>query len=179
MNDMIRGMSPSSVNRMIDRETLDTIERYKGASPEEVTARLKELDGTWDLECYIELGGAIATLAGVALASRFSRKWLFLPAIAQGLVLAHSLPLWDPLTPLLRMLGLWSRQEIEREKQALKLSRGDYERVQKDGSAKSALASSQGQVGIKAATGTRRTGKKKTPVAPAMPDDDTLEPTLQ
>src|SRR5438309_3713228 len=127
MKDMIRENSPSSINRMIDRETLDTLERYQGASSEEIARRLKELDTSWDLECFVELGGAVVTLAGLALAAGFRRKWLLVPAIAQSLMLAHSLPIWDPLTPLLRLLGARSRQELEREKHALKMLRGDYE----------------------------------------------------
>lgn len=159
MKDMVRDNSPAEINKAIDQETLALLEQYQDASPEEVKERLRELDTSYDLECYVEMFGAGLTLAGIALAARYKKMW-FLPAITSGLVLAHSLPLWDPITPLLRLFGVWSRQEIEREKFALKLLRGDFERLESDRSAKSALAAAQGSVGLKQG-GPMRNEKRK------------------
>ena len=154
MKDMIRHMTPPSFNKRVDEETLRDLERYKDASPEEIEQRLKMLAGEFDLECMVELFGATFSLIGVGLcAATKKHKWMWISAIASGLTLIHSLPLWDPLTPLFRGLGFWSRQEIEREKAALKLLRGDFERVAKDASPKSALATAQGEHGLKEPTG--------------------------
>ena len=160
MKDMIRDNSPAQINKAIDQETLALLEQYSDATPEEVQERLMELDTSYDVECYVEMVGSGLTLAGIALATRFKKLW-FLPAITSGLVLAHSLPIWDPLTPILRLFGVWSRQEIEREKFALKLLRGDFERLDNDRSAKSALAAAQGSVGLKNG-GPMRNEKRKT-----------------
>lgn len=165
MKDMVRDLTPSAINKAVDESTLDTLERYRNASPEEVEARIKELEGSWDIECFVELGSALLTIGGIALAYK-SKKMLFVPLAVQGLVLAHSLPFFDPLSPLLRMFGVWTRQEIEREKQALKLIRGDFERVSKDATPKSALAAAQGTRGLKEATRegkntSRRTAKPR------------------
>lgn len=151
MKDMIRDNTPSAINKMIDEETLRNLDRYKDAAPEEIEERLKFLEKSYDIEFFVEAGAALLTLGGIALGFK-NRKFLALPLVAQGLLLSHSLPFADPVTPLLRGFGLWSRQEIERERNALKLLRGDYERVAEDRTAKSALSAAQGDKGIKQAT---------------------------
>lgn len=160
MKDMIRDNTPSAINKMIDEETLRNLDRYKDAAPEEIEERLKFLDKQFDIECFVEAGAALLTIGGIALGFKY-RKLLALPLVAQGLLLSHSLPFADPLTPMLRTFGLWSRQEIERERNALKLLRGDYERVIEDRSAKSALSAAQGAKGIKQATSTAAKAEKK------------------
>ena len=160
MKDMIRENSPAEINKAIDQETLELLERYKDAAPDEIQARLGDLDLSWDVECYVEMFGAGVTLAGIALAARYRKLW-FVPAISSALVFAHALPVWDPLTPFFRLFGVWSRQEIEREKFALKILRGDFERLEADRSAKSALAAAQGSVGLKEG-GPMRSEKRRT-----------------
>ncbi len=160
MKDMIRENSPAEINKAIDQQTLELLERYKDAAPGEIQTRLDVLDESWDLECYVEMFGAGVTLAGIALASRYRRLW-FVPAISSALVFAHAMPVWDPLTPFFRLFGVWSRQEIEREKFALKILRGDFERLETDRSAKSALAAAQGSVGLKEG-GPMRSEKRRT-----------------
>lgn len=177
MKDLVRDLTPSKINKSIDESTLATLELYRGSPPEAIEARLKMLEESWDIECFVELGGAALTLAGIGAALAFgSKKLLAIPLAVQGLVLAHSLPLPDPLSPLLRMLGVWTRQEISREMQALKLLRGDFIRVEKDASPKSALAVAQGRKGLKEATGksTRKTAK---PREPKMPLGEDQKPT--
>lgn len=154
MRDPIRELSPPAVNKAIDEATLAILECYKGATPEEIEGQLKALDEMWELECYVELATAVTTLSGLLLHfATGKRRWLGLAAIGGVASLLHSLPIPDPVTPLLRGFGIWTRQEIERERHALKLLRGDYERVAKDPSAKSALAVSQGEKGLKEPTG--------------------------
>ncbi len=179
MKDVVRDLSPSGVNKAVDEATLATLERYKNASPEAIEARIDELERMWDIECHVELWSSLLTLGGIGLGFR-SKRLLWFPLAVQGLVFARSFPIPDPLTPFLRLFGVWTRQEIEREKQALKLLRGDYERVAKDPSAKSALAAAQGSVGHKEATGagksTRRTAK---PREARKPDSEALGEDLR
>lgn len=148
MFDMIRGRTPAEINKAIDEATLDVLEQYEDASPDEIHARLRELDRTRDVEGWVELTAGVATLCTVPFAMR-SRKLGFLAAIPGAIVLAHALGAVDPLTPLLRMMGVRSKSEIDRERFALKLLRGDFERVERDRSPKSALAAAQGEVGLK------------------------------
>ena len=165
MKDMIRDLSPSAVNAEIDRETLTRLDEFQSA-PEKIQMRLTELSEEYDVECFVELFGSAVSLLGIGLATR-NRKWLALPAVASGLVLLHSLPAPDPLTPLFRAFGIRSRQEIERERMALKLLRGDYKRYHDgDMTAKDALTAAQGDVGLEEGSGEARvlgnTGTTKT-----------------
>jgi hypothetical protein len=47
----------------------------------------------------------------------------------------HALQGWCPPIPVIRRLGVRTRAEIERERNALKALRGDYDRVPAQGSA--------------------------------------------
>lgn len=151
MKDIIRERTPAFINKEIDAQTLRHLDRYRHASAEEIEERLKMLDRQWDVESVVAMTGAVVSIGGLLLGMR-NRKLLAIPMIAQGLVLSHSLPIPDPVTPIFRAFGLWSRHEIERERHALKLLRGDYERVEHDDSPKSVLSASQGERGIKEAT---------------------------
>ncbi len=152
MIDAIREHSPVFANQRIDRRTLADLERFRNAPKEEIHRALKRLDRCPDIESYVEVGTALATVIGLAL-SRRDRRWLLLPAAMQAILLAHGLRRPEPLTPLLRAFGVWSRGEIAREKQALKLLRGDYRRVDRDPTPKGALAAAQGEVGLAEGSG--------------------------
>jgi hypothetical protein len=49
-----------------------------------------------------------------------------LPAAVSGFLLQHAVQAWCPHIPVLRRLGFRTSFEIEQERQALKLVRGDY-----------------------------------------------------
>ena len=54
------------------------------------------------------------------------RKWLVVTGTLLGFMLKHSLEGTSPVVPLLRKLGVRTRAEIDREKYALKILRGDF-----------------------------------------------------
>ena len=54
---------------------------------------------------------------------------LFLPGIVLPFLLQHAVQGWCPPVPLFRRLGVRTREEIEREKFALKALRGDFEEI--------------------------------------------------
>jgi hypothetical protein len=60
-----------------------------------------------------------------------SKKWFVLPAIVSGFLLRHAIQGWCPPVPVLRRLGIRTRLEIERERYALKILRGDFDEVLK------------------------------------------------
>jgi hypothetical protein len=53
-------------------------------------------------------------------------RWFLLPAAASGFLLQHAVQGWCPPIPVLRRLGFRTSFEIDQERQALKLLRGDY-----------------------------------------------------
>ena len=74
--------------------------------------------------------GAIA-LGGIVLGFA-RRKWLLLSATVLGFMLQHAIKGWCPPIPLLRKMGIRTRREIDREKYALKILRGDFQAMPSD-----------------------------------------------
>lgn len=89
--------------------------------------RLAELDREWDIERALEANAASVSLLGVILGTTLSRKWFFLPVIVGGFLLQHAIQGWCPPVPVLRRLGVRTRLEIEQERYALKILRGDFD----------------------------------------------------
>lgn len=149
IEDAIRDESPAWVNANIDRETLATLERFRDAAPEKIQERIAELAWEYDVNCAATLAGSVVSLAALPLAGR-NPKLLAIPAVIQGFLALGNLPIPipSPMTSLFRVLGFRSRTEIERERHALKMLRGDYERAANDASAKGALTAAQAERGM-------------------------------
>ena len=131
---------PPETREAIRRKTEQSIAYYV-AHPEEIDARLVELDVEWDIERGLETGSSCLTLMGLALAIFKNRKWLLLSVAVQGFFLEHSLQGWCPPLPVLRRLGYRTQSEIDKERYALKAIRGDFRSVldtEMDGQCKSA-----------------------------------------
>ena len=115
------------VNLRIRRETDDRI-AYYADHPEEIDLRLAELDREWDIERAIEANAAIIALAGTLLAAK-DKRWLVVPGLVTSFLLQHAVQGWCPPVPVLRRLGFRTEHEIETERHALKVLRGDYANV--------------------------------------------------
>jgi hypothetical protein len=99
---------------------------YANANPEEITRRLYELDNEWSLERANQAAGAGLVLFGVVMSVIRRRWWILVPAVLSGFLLQHTLRGWSPPLSLLRRLHLRTLREIDEERQALKVLRGDY-----------------------------------------------------
>ena len=159
IEDAVRTDSPSWVNAKIDRETLATLERFKGAAPEEIEKQIDELAWEYDVSCAASLSLSAIGVAGAAIAIKYPR-FVFVPLAASGLLLLQSLPFPEPVTTLFRTLGFRSRTEIERERHALKMLRGDYERAEDDPSAKGAMTAAQSEGKVKGKKTTKKAKNK-------------------
>ena len=123
--DRARNSTAAELNEQIDRQTDANILHYANASPEVIDERIEQLDGEWDIEQL--LGANTASLAlsglGLLLGATVSRKWLALPAVVLPVVLMQGLRGSSPPLPALRHLGVRTRAEIDRERQALLASK--------------------------------------------------------
>lgn len=91
-----------------------------------IERRLQELDREWNVERFIEIEAPLTIGLGIALGLSHDRKWFALSAAAAGMVVLHSLQGWYPLLPLFRRMGIRSQDEIEQERNALRVLRGDH-----------------------------------------------------
>jgi hypothetical protein len=73
-------------------------------------------------------------LVGLALSVFVDQRLLVLPGVVSAMVFLYATQGWYPLLAIFRRLGLGSRNEIDRERYALKALRGDFSNVGSTGS---------------------------------------------
>jgi hypothetical protein len=73
-------------------------------------------------------------LLGLALGVTVDKRLLVLPGLVSTMLIVHATHGWYPLLPLFRRLGVRSRDEIDRERYALKAIRGDFSALPPAGS---------------------------------------------
>jgi len=117
--------------RRIRRE-LEARVYYYAQRPEEIDARLDELDREWNVERLLETNAGALALLGLTLGS-IHRKWALLSALVGAFLLQHGVQGWCPPVPLFRRLGIRTASEICHERFALKALRGDFDNVRRDG----------------------------------------------
>lgn len=125
--DRVRAQTKPEINRQIDRQLEQRLRFYAVQDKQTITERLAELDREWDIERMLEANAATVTLLGTVLGVTSSRKWFILPLIVGGFLLQHAIQGWCPPMPVLRKMGVRTRLEIEQERYALKLLRGDFD----------------------------------------------------
>ena len=123
----------SAINRRIQQETQERIARYRHASREELDLRLEELDQECDTERTLETNASALVFTGCLLAATVDRRWVYLPLTISAFLFQHAVQGWCPPLPVLRRLGVRTEREIDEERFALKLIRGDFNRLEKNG----------------------------------------------
>ena len=121
--------TPESINERIRRETEESIRQTLAGGTMVIDARLRELDREWDTERTLEILAASFTLGGLLLGSTLDRRFLLFSGVVAGFLLQHALQGWCPPLPLIRAAGVRTMAEIEAERYALKVARGDFMRV--------------------------------------------------
>jgi hypothetical protein len=124
----VKRSTGEKINERIQKETENSVAYCAAQGPHEIEKRLRELDREWDIERAIEANASFLAITGVVLGATVKKSWLLLPVAVMGFLFQHSLQGWCPPVPLLRRLGYRTAQEIESERYALKLLRGDFER---------------------------------------------------
>lgn len=96
------------------------------ADPRLIDSRLRELDWEWDIERGLEANAAVIALIGLVLGRLVNPRWYYLSTAVTTILLQHALQGWCPPVGLFRRLGVRTQREIEEERYALKLMRGDF-----------------------------------------------------
>ncbi len=111
----------------IEREIETHVYGYAHQAKSEITRRLQELEREWDIDRFITIQGSAAAFMGTLFGLRVDRKWLLLPAIVLPFLFIPRLREKYPSYGFFRNRGIRTRREIEREKQALRILRGDFD----------------------------------------------------
>ena len=114
------------INEQIRYETEVRVARIAAAGFAAIELRLAELDREWDIERTLEANAASVALLGLGLGTFVNRRWYLLPAFVAGFLLQHALQGWCPPVPVFRRLGVRTQSEIDYERYALKVLRGDF-----------------------------------------------------
>jgi hypothetical protein len=129
--DRVRAATNPEINRRLDNELEGRLRFYATQDRSTITERLEELDHEWDIERALEANAASLILAGVVLSATRSRNWILLPLVVSSFLLQHAIQGWCPPLPVLRKLGIRTRIEIEQERYALKVLRGDFDHIER------------------------------------------------
>jgi hypothetical protein len=101
---------------------------YFAQNPDQIDARLEELDAEWDIERVLAANAGGVSLFGILMA-RHHYKWLVLPLAAAGFLLLHAIQGWCPPVEILRRAGFRTVKEINSERMALQVLRGDFNEI--------------------------------------------------
>jgi hypothetical protein len=113
------------VNERILEETDGNVAGY-AADPSLIDMRLGDLDREWDIERALEANAAAVSLIGLVLGRLVDRRWYFLSTAVATFLLQHAVQGWCPPLGVLRRFGVRTQREIDEERYALKLMRGDF-----------------------------------------------------
>jgi hypothetical protein len=131
--DRVRQSTTETVNERLDREMRKRVRYYAECDRTEISERIDELEREWDIERVLEANASTLALTGVGLAAATkNNKWLIVPGVVLSFLVQHAVQGWCPPLPLFRRLGVRTSEEIEREKYALKVLRGDFDQISGD-----------------------------------------------
>lgn len=125
-HDRVRANTAQHVNWEIDERISQSVKAYEGKGRNAISQRIQELEREWDIERVLEMNASALAFTGLVLGVTHSRKWLLVPAVVLPFLFQHAVQGWCPPLPVLRRLGVRTREEIDREKYALKALRGDF-----------------------------------------------------
>jgi len=127
-SERVMASTADHINRRIAAETGDRLRVY-ARHPEWIDERLHALDAEWDIERTLEANAAVLAFAGTMAGATLDRRWLALPALVTAFLFQHATQGWCPPLPVLRRLGFRTAREIEVERTALRILRGDFDQV--------------------------------------------------
>ena len=127
--ERVKQNTAEHINQKIREETEARIAVCAARERAAIDERLAELDYEWDIERTLEANAATVALVGLTLGATVDRRWFILPGVVAGFLLQHAVQGWCPPVPILRRLGFRTAAEIDHERYALKLLRGDFQRV--------------------------------------------------
>jgi hypothetical protein len=128
--DRVRANTAPEINQSIDKKIEENVRYYSGQPREKIARRVRELDEEWDIERILQAMASSLSLSGIMLGVTVDRRWFVVPSLVLSFLLLHAIQGWCPPIPLLRRLGIRTRDEIGRERYALKALAGDFAGVE-------------------------------------------------
>ena len=124
--ERVRANTPAEINWRIDRQIEDSVRRYASEPKDVILRRVWELEHEWDIERVLQLMASSISLSGILMTGVRDKRWIVLPIVILSFLFLHAVQGWCPPVPVLRRLGVRTREEIDRERHALKVLVGDF-----------------------------------------------------
>jgi hypothetical protein len=116
----------NKVNQDIRYKTVNCISVYKDGGNAVLSDRIERLNREWDIERVLETNAASVILLSSIMGYKKKKcGWFLITGTVGIFLLQHALQGWCPPLPFIRKLGIRTAEEINQEKTALKLIRGD------------------------------------------------------
>ncbi|HKP98401.1 MAG TPA: DUF2892 domain-containing protein [Fibrobacteria bacterium] len=140
VHDPFRSLDRDRVRRLtfrrdlerIDSRTRDSIQRHADQGKDAITLRLAELDREWPVDRALMAGAGSFVWLGLILGTTAKRRLYGISAAAGAVLLAYAFFGWAPPVLILRRLGFRTRNEINLERIALKVLRGDFDAIREE-----------------------------------------------
>lgn len=113
------------INKAIKEQAVYNLNAYRNADEATLSKRTKELNKEWDTERFLEANAATIILICSILGLKHSKAFLLTGTISFFL-LQHALQGWCPPLSIIRKIGIRTADEINIEKTAIKMMRGDF-----------------------------------------------------
>ncbi|MDQ3190639.1 MAG: acyl-CoA reductase [Bacteroidota bacterium] len=135
----IRSVTNPRINAKIDNRIEENIRRYAYQGDYEISYRINELELEWDIERVFLLNSSSFAMIGLLLSLK-NKNWLIVSGTFLSFIILQTLKGFSPTIPLLRRLGLRTKQEIECEIFAMKFLKGDFSNLTSEGKRNADLA---------------------------------------
>jgi len=135
-------------NSEVDQHTIDRVREYASKSASEITKRIGTLDREWDVERVLEANASTLAFLGLILGLTVNSNWFWLTGIVLPFLFQHAIQGWCPPLVVLRRLGVRTRRELDREKYALKVLRGDFNAIPTVADAQTRASQALAAVGV-------------------------------
>lgn len=116
----------AKVNTDIRSQTLKSLNIFQNCNEPGISDRITQLNGEWDTDRVLEVNAALLILLSSYLGIKTSRFWFLLTGAVSVFMLQYALQGWCPTLPFIRKWGVRTSEEINAEKTALKILRGDF-----------------------------------------------------
>lgn len=127
----VHAQTTPAMKEQFRRRLVANVRRFINADHSEIDRRMEELDKEWSIERAIEVEAPAMIGLGATLGLLHNKKWFFLSSFAASMVVLHNTKGVYPLLPLFQRMGLRSKKDIEDERNALRVLRGDHERYKR------------------------------------------------
>ena len=139
--DRVRANTGPPVNDRLDLEAqLRLRQAAASGTTDELTRRIRHAADEWDFDRVVETEAALMGLTGLALGVAVHKRLLALAGVVAAMLILHATHGWYPWLTVFRRMGVRTRDEIDRERYALKVMRGDFRTLPGSAAAERAAA---------------------------------------